>query len=663
MTALLAGTDGGDGGFGGGGGGGSALGAHGGNGGFGGGGGEGNFGGNGGFGGGAGGGGLEIIFGDWNLGAVGNPGFGAGSGGLGAGGAIFVQQGGTLLVAGPLSLRGNIVGGGTVAGGGAMVSATAYGAPGFAFGSGIFFQGSDGSDGGAGQLQFAPAQGETETIDDILADQTGSGGTGTNAGAWGVMLNGAGMLELDGANTYSGGTVVSSGTLRSGNGAGSATGSGSVTIAAGAALTGAGALAGSLQARPGAILAPGNGSALGTLSVGGDLTWNGATDGAATGRYWLSYGNAAASRLAIAGRLLKGSGPTFAFDFQGTGQPGVYVLATFAGTTFTAADFTAVNLAAGRAGVFSISGGTTLLFTVIAPGVPASQLTNLSAMGWDGPGAGPQIVSGLVVGGSVAKTLLIRAVGPGLASFGVGNVAAKPTLTVFDATGKTAASAAGWTGNAAMTTVFAQAGAFPLAAASADCALELAVSSGTSSFALGASDQSGGLALAEVYDPSPSPAAPLMNLSSRGMIGAGASALSGGFVVSGGLPLSVLIRGVGKTLGSFGISGALVDPVLTVYDSAGQVIAQNQQWQTPESASLSQSPASAAALAAAALSVGAFPLASGSPSSANSAPYSPGDAAVSVQLAPGAYTAQVTSAGGNSGQAMIEFYAMVASGP
>ena len=133
-------------------------------------------------------------------------------------------------------------------------------------------------------------------------------------------------------------------------------------------------------------------------------------------------------------------------------------------------------------------------------------------------------------------------------------------------------------------------------------------------------------------------------------------------MVSGGLPLSVLIRGVGKTLGSFGISGVLSDPVLTVYDGAGQVIAQNQQWQTPESVSLSQSPTSAATLAAAALSVGAFPLASGSTSSANSPPDAPGDAAVLVQLAPGAYTAQVSSAGGNSGQAMIEFYAVAGSG-
>src|SRR5207253_33754 len=72
-------------------------------------------------------------------------------------------------------------------------------------------------------------------------------------------------------------------------------------------------------------------------------------------------------RLAIGGALTKGSGPLFQFDFQGAGCSGVYALATFASTTFSASDFSFVNLAPGLSGSFAIVGGNTLQFTASAP--------------------------------------------------------------------------------------------------------------------------------------------------------------------------------------------------------------------------------------------------------------------------------------------------------
>src|SRR5262249_27924107 len=66
---------------------------------------------------------------------------------------------------------------------------------------------------GSGTLTFTPGAGQTQFISDGIADQTGSGGTGNNAGSWGLVLNGAGTLVLLGVNTYSGGTAIASGTL------------------------------------------------------------------------------------------------------------------------------------------------------------------------------------------------------------------------------------------------------------------------------------------------------------------------------------------------------------------------------------------------------------------------------------------------------------------
>jgi autotransporter-associated beta strand protein len=179
-SASASGGAGGKGGFGGGGAGSGGLGATAGAGGFGGGGGSGSGAGAGGFGGGN-----------------GTTGVAGGGGGAGMGGAIFVQQGGNLTLGGALTISGNSVTAGSgITGGG----------NGSAFGTGIFLQGN-------GTVNFAPGAGQTQTMSNAIADQTGSGGTGANAGSYGLVMNGAGTLVLSVANAYSGGTTVGGGGL------------------------------------------------------------------------------------------------------------------------------------------------------------------------------------------------------------------------------------------------------------------------------------------------------------------------------------------------------------------------------------------------------------------------------------------------------------------
>jgi autotransporter-associated beta strand protein len=67
-----------------------------------------------------------------------------------------------------------------------------------------------------------------ETISDVIADQTGSGGTGGNRGTGGVTINGAGTLVLDARNTFTGGVTLDSGVLEIG--AGGSAGSGKIAF-------------------------------------------------------------------------------------------------------------------------------------------------------------------------------------------------------------------------------------------------------------------------------------------------------------------------------------------------------------------------------------------------------------------------------------------------
>ncbi|BAL79612.1 autotransporter domain-containing protein [Bradyrhizobium cosmicum] len=216
---------GGAGGFGGGGGGANAGGSStGGQGGYGGGGGSANSaggtssGGDGGFGGGGGGGLTSAGTGGFGAGngGSGGTGYNSGGGGLGAGGAIFVQSGGTVTVQGDLSQTAGSAFGGTGFNGGGNGSA---------LGSGIFFQGTSGT---TTALGFGAGN---QTIADTIADYIGSGGSNAadQGGSVAITKSTGGTLTLSGANTYSGGTTINEGaTLVVGNGG--ALGSGALML-------------------------------------------------------------------------------------------------------------------------------------------------------------------------------------------------------------------------------------------------------------------------------------------------------------------------------------------------------------------------------------------------------------------------------------------------
>lgn len=125
------------------------------------------------------------------------------------------------------------------------------------------------------------------------------------------------------------------------------------------------------------------------------------------------------------------------------------------------------------------------------------------------------------------------------------------------------------------------------------------------------------------------------NVSTRGYVSS-TQTFIGGFVIEGTAPRTVLIRADGPVLNAFSVSNPLPDPVLTVYNGSGTVIATNAGWATNTNPTF---------ISTAALEVGAFALPNLSP-----------DSALLLTLQPGAYTAQITSASGGSGTVLFEAY-------
>jgi hypothetical protein len=79
----------------------------------------------------------------------------------------------------------------------------------------------------------------------------------------------------------------------------------------------------------------------------------------------------------------------------------------------------------------------------------------------------------------------------------------------------------------------------------------------------------------------------LVNISTRLKVLTGNSVLIGGFIIGGtGANKELLVRGLGPTLSQFGVAGALADPTLELHNSAGGVIASNDNWKDTQQAAI-----------------------------------------------------------------------------
>ncbi len=303
--------------------------------------------------------------------------------------------------------------------------------------------------------------------------------------------------------------------------------------------------------------------------------------------------------------------------------------------------------------VANAGGGTssTLTITVAAagsggtPSNSASRLINLSSRA-DLSGNNV-LIAGFVISGSSPKTVLIRAVGPGLDSFGVNGTMVSPELQLYSASGTLLSQNTGWGGGSSLSAVFAQVGAFALLPSSLDAALVSTLAPGAYTVQVFDPTAAGGIVLAEIYDTTGAPlptSSRMANISARGTVSSGAGALIGGFVISGSTNKAVLIRGVGPGLAGFGVTGFIPDPVLKVYDQNGNVVAENTAWASQTAASPYQYAVPASGITSADSSVGAFALTSAA------------DTAVIVDLPPGSYTFEVTSASNATGGALGEVY-------
>ena len=256
------------------------------------------------------------------------------------------------------------------------------------------------------------------------------------------------------------------------------------------------------------------------------------------------------------------------------------------------------------------------------------------------------LIPGFYVSGTGTKRLLMRAVGPGLARFGVSGPLADPQIVLKrQSDNSVVATNEDWGDNANWQDIRDTARslyAFGLAEGSKDAALLLDLPAGGYTIVASGHGEETGVSIVELYDVSgATDTARLVNISNRGYVGVGGQIMIPGFVVSEEGSRTFLIRAVGPTLGRFGVPGLLADPRIEVYKrrpgtAIDDLILTNDTW--GENGDAEQ-------IRQAATSVSAFRLNDGSK-----------DAAFVVTLPPGAYTVNAKGVDDSTGVALVEVY-------
>ncbi len=237
--------------------------------------------------------------------------------------------------------------------------------------------------------------------------------------------------------------------------------------------------------------------------------------------------------------------------------------------------------------------------------------------------------SGAAADADLKTPLLLRGIGPTLADFDIAAPLPDPRLELHRLDGTLLAQNDDWAQESTLTfSVFERVGAFTPPVNSKDAMLHRPLGEGAFTILTLPQSTGSGIALTEIYldDTDFSTRNELANLSLRGWAGNESDVLVAGFVIEDpdqlGRSLRLLIRGVGPALAGYGIDAPLADPVLRIFNAAGDEIAFNDNWSAHAD--------NAEELAASAQTVGAFSLTDGS-----------SDAALLIDLPAGAYTAHV----------------------
>ncbi|MFZ1218674.1 MAG: hypothetical protein WAO00_05235 [Chthoniobacterales bacterium] len=239
-------------------------------------------------------------------------------------------------------------------------------------------------------------------------------------------------------------------------------------------------------------------------------------------------------------------------------------------------------------------------------------------------------IGGFIITGSVAKHVLVRAIGPTLVQSGVSNALPDPVMELHGASPFVTKTNDNWRDDPAQEAAILATGLAP--ASNLESAIDATLNPGAYTAVVRSTNNHTGVGLVEVYDLSQGVAAKLGNISTRALVSTGNDIVIAGFILGSHSDNDrIVVRGIGPSLSGLGVPNALADPTLDVRNSNGALLVANNNWQ--------DNPAQAAELTAAGL-----------------APTNNLESAIAATLPPGFYTALLSGVNNGVGVGLVEVY-------
>ena len=250
------------------------------------------------------------------------------------------------------------------------------------------------------------------------------------------------------------------------------------------------------------------------------------------------------------------------------------------------------------------------------------------------------LIEGFIVQGPVGSTkkIIVRAIGPSLAPFGITDALADPTLEIHDATNAIIAINDNWrttqVGGIITADQVADISASQLAPSNdLESAIIANLAPGSYTAVVRGAGNTVGTGVVDAYDLSAGSPAKLANIATRGLIQPGDKLMIAGFIIQNG-SVRAVVRAIGPSLSAFGITNALADTTLQLRDNNGAIVVENDDWKIRTDGSSQQAELEATGLQ----------------------PTNDLEAAFLITLQPGQYTAQVRGKPEATGIGVVQVY-------
>ena len=267
-------------------------------------------------------------------------------------------------------------------------------------------------------------------------------------------------------------------------------------------------------------------------------------------------------------------------------------------------------------------------FEVVAPPATAARTLNLSTRLKVNTGD-DALIGGFIITGTASKKVVLRGLGPSLASQGVANVLADPRLDLRNSAGTSLLKNDNWkdTQRSQIESTALQPGN------DLESVIVATLDPGAYTVLLTGANAGAGVGLIEIYDTDPpGGSSELANISARGEVQTQDNVMIGGLILGGSANSTrIVVLGLGPSLADAGLGATLADPTLDLRDANGARLTYDDNWQDD------------VATAAQLISFGL-------------APKKAQEAAILIDLPPGAFTAILADKGGGTGVGLVEIY-------